>query len=587
MKRLIITVSVFILAQFTMAVDLDISDRMPATNNQIITGYEQSSANQPYPSSNNPLLILETVGTTYYEFQTNGSPGDRIVYHDDGTIHICWTKLLGWPYPPAPRGVYYNWRDQAGNWAGEMQVSQNDPAGYCQMDEIYDTRVAISYHETGGADPTFITLAIEWDPPGMGFFDHFDPPDEVYPQNPDSPGRLYWPYIAVDRNDVIHIVASENTDRRLQRMAYTRSTDGGATWLGLQLIDTVMVIGSAMDASPVSDKVVIAYCAPRDTTSQWQNDIVYYESLDGLTWDWRYGQHNITDYDNDDDSLWAYTDCDILIDYNDDVHLVWNAQRISGTSVYYKTYLFHYCDDTGEITEITHHPESLFADICGVWNRPVCKMSLAASSIYPDLIATTWTQFDTADVSATGFGNGEIYMSYSTDGGASWYPPRNLTETHTPNCYPGECESDHWSSLADIISGPESTFHLTYINDKDAGFALQDEGAPTLNNVLYLYELITDIPENDNRPTAFQLNQNYPNPFNASTTISFNLDKPSRARIEIFDITGARVDEILNGKFMPGLHKVNWDAEPYASGVYFYRLETDYHSETRQAILIK
>jgi len=597
MNRKIILLMFFAVLMFSLAQAIELSQTMPPKNYKHIVGNEPLPNVDVYPLQ--PGTALNTIiGTTYYEYQTNGSSGDRIALCDDGSIYFCWMNLFGWPYPPAPRQIYYNWISPDGNLLNPdgLQISDVSGSGYCQMSYIYANRGVIAYHCENGTNPTFVTLAIEWDPPGMGFFDYFNPPDEIFPQSPASPGRLYWPYVVVDRNSNIHIVSTENTDRRIQRMAYTRSEDGGTTWTALQQVDTVEVISSVLDASPVSDRVVLAYSKTQDTTTQWRNDIVYFSSDSGTSWDWRYGMINVTDYGNDDDYLWAYTDLDAIIDYNDYVHIIWNAQWVTD-SIYFRTYLFHYSEETGEITEITHHPDSLWDNISGVWNRPVCKMNLGIieDDQFSSAVFATWTQFDTSDVSATGFGNGEIYTSFSLDRGSTWSVPVDLTNSHSPGCYPGECESDHWSSLADRVELIDNRFaklHYTYINDKDAGAVIQDppEGVATENPVIYdefIIDLVTAVPETDNRPTNFSLNQNYPNPFNARTTILFELENSSPVLLEIFDITGAKVKTLVD-EFLPaGSHDITWNADEVASGVYFYKLSTSNSSQTRQAVLIK
>ncbi len=589
MKKIFIVATIMILTTGILTNALETSKSLPIKNNRQRTGLEKLPDTRVYPAQPGAALVIDTVGTTYYEFQTNGSPGDRIIAHTDGSVHICWTNLLDWPYPPSPRHVYYAYKDVQGTWSEPMQVSQNNPAGFCQMSGIFETHASIAYHETYDSNPTYVTLASEHDPIGFGFFNYFDTPDQLYPQTPESPGQLYWPYVTVDRNNNIHVVASENTDRRLQRMAYTFSSDSGATWSALRLVDTVMVIGSVMDASPVSDRVVLAYCDPNDTTTQWNNDIVYFVSEDGYSWNWRYGKQNVTNYATDDDSLWAYTDCDVIIDYNDDIHLVWNASRIDSDGyIEWKTFLFHYAEDTGEITQITHHPDSLFADICGTWNRPICKMSLSCNSYFTDAIEVSWTQFDTADVSMGGFGNGDIWMACSHDGGLSWPIIRNITSTSSPDCYPGECMSENWGTLADEFdSFPYFEYQMTYILDKDAGSAIEPEGSPTENFVVYDWDIVSGIDDPVNLPENYHLAQNYPNPFNAKTQISFNLEKPSRTTIDIYDITGTRVCSLLDDDLQSGTHNATWDATGFASGVYFYKINTEDFSETKRAILIK
>jgi hypothetical protein len=213
-------------------------------------------------------------------------------------------------------------------------------------------------------------------------------------------------------------------------------------------------------------------------------------------------------------------------------------------------------------------------------------MNLGASALGG--LFVTWTQFDTSDVSAGGFGNGEIYMTYSYNDGATWADPENLTNSQTPNCYPGQCDSDHWSTLADVV---DDSLHIIYINDKDAGGIPQTEGSATENPVKYLTYLTppppTGIDTETNRPINFSLNQNYPNPFNASTVISFELTEASPVTIDIFDITGAKVMTLVNGNMSAGSHDVVWDASEVASGVYFYKLTSNDASVTKQAVLVK
>jgi gluconolactonase len=76
----------------------------------------------------------------------------------------------------------------------------------------------------------------------------------------------------------------------------------------------------------------------------------------------------------------------------------------------------------------------------------------------------------------------------------------------------------------------------------------------------------------DNLPAGFDLYQNYPNPFNPSTTIRFALPAQSRVTIDIYNLLGQRVAEIVNGEMEAGFHSVTWRA-PAASGVYFCRME--------------
>lgn len=88
-------------------------------------------------------------------------------------------------------------------------------------------------------------------------------------------------------------------------------------------------------------------------------------------------------------------------------------------------------------------------------------------------------------------------------------------------------------------------------------------------------------------PETFNLNQNFPNPFNPTTSIRFDLPKRSAVKIEIFDILGRSIGEIVNETLDAGRFEVKWDASNYASGIYYYRIEAADFVQTRKMVLLK
>lgn len=88
-------------------------------------------------------------------------------------------------------------------------------------------------------------------------------------------------------------------------------------------------------------------------------------------------------------------------------------------------------------------------------------------------------------------------------------------------------------------------------------------------------------------PEKFSLFQNYPNPFNPATSIKFEIPLISNVRIVIYDLLGRQVQELMNQKLVPGAYEVQWNAENFSNGVYFYSLQTDGYSQTKKMVLIK
>ncbi len=88
------------------------------------------------------------------------------------------------------------------------------------------------------------------------------------------------------------------------------------------------------------------------------------------------------------------------------------------------------------------------------------------------------------------------------------------------------------------------------------------------------------------RPTEFGLRQNYPNPFNPVTAIEFSLPAAGKWELNIFNVLGQKV-EGWQGEGGAGYYNVEWNADRYASGIYFYRLTSGDLTATRKMVLLK
>ena len=78
--------------------------------------------------------------------------------------------------------------------------------------------------------------------------------------------------------------------------------------------------------------------------------------------------------------------------------------------------------------------------------------------------------------------------------------------------------------------------------------------------------------ENEGFPNEVSLKQNYPNPFNPTTTIDYYLSNPGNVNINIYDIHGKLVDNLLNENKSTGNHSIKWSPTNISSGLYFVKL---------------
>ncbi len=98
---------------------------------------------------------------------------------------------------------------------------------------------------------------------------------------------------------------------------------------------------------------------------------------------------------------------------------------------------------------------------------------------------------------------------------------------------------------------------------------------------------LTGVEEGLGIPKEYTLSQNYPNPFNPSTTIRYGLPGRSMVSLTIYNSIGQQVAVLQQGEKEAGYHSVQFNASHLASGIYFYRLQTDTFVDTKKLLLVK
>lgn len=88
-------------------------------------------------------------------------------------------------------------------------------------------------------------------------------------------------------------------------------------------------------------------------------------------------------------------------------------------------------------------------------------------------------------------------------------------------------------------------------------------------------------------PSSYSLGQNFPNPFNSSTNIGFEILEYSHVELTIFDLLGKVITTIVSKELGAGKYIVNWNADNYSSGLYFYRIRVNNFIDTKRMLLIK
>jgi len=113
-------------------------------------------------------------------------------------------------------------------------------------------------------------------------------------------------------------------------------------------------------------------------------------------------------------------------------------------------------------------------------------------------------------------------------------------------------------------------------------------------DAVYTLEITTETVGvgEESPPAATRLETAAPNPFAATTSLAFSLAAAGDVRLEIFDVTGARVATLADGPMPAGRHRLSWDGagpggRKLPAGMYLVRMTAPGHASTRRVVKMK
>jgi hypothetical protein len=448
------------------------------------------------------------VGYTYYDQQHNGSMGRQIAV-GGGWVHNAWMIASTASGTNADRTVSYFAYKLGGAVGDTARITNLDNEygwGYCTLafDPSGDFGAIVGYHLSSVGTKYTVDFAA-----GAGSFGT----PVVFPSancqgivvGQDTPeGKYIWPVICSDvdagGNGILHAVSTESTpdgSTDLQSIVYYRSsadydTVGVVCGIWMDSVENIMPI---VTADPNSPKVAVVYFQPADYaftsgTQQHNNDLVYRENTNyGIGTIAAWPITHVTNYDGGDLER-AYTDVDAIYTADGCLHIAWNAvvfdsAATSPVANADKCKLRHWddCNECLSLVSDANYTDDAFAR--PAWNPHISKMTMSECTVGANkLLYMVYTKRPSSNAAPDGsldeVANGELFAQASSTGGETWGPPVNLTNTVTNNCAPGACRSEDWASSAMYVT---DSLRIQYIEDLDAGIAIQTEGTWTNNPV--------------------------------------------------------------------------------------------------------
>lgn len=580
------------------------------------TGTEElpaTSGNEAYHFSDNVSFRVDQevlLGSTLYDLQSNSSNCKRISMTPDGRIAGTWTQgnddTDGYP----DRGTGYNTRIdfQWGDLPDERLESERTgwpnhvyTASGGEFTVAHTSNNELLTLRRSGPMEDWIEAAI----PTM------------------VPGGLLWPRAAVGGADgeTIHVIAISapvaNGGELYQdvdgHLLYFRSLDGGASWdqtdIAIEGLGSDFTLGSGADAYYIDardDNVAFG------VFNDWDDVLLFKSADNGDTWT----KHIINDFPLVKYEINSgYTIADIPADpFAPDTLAIFTSDNY-GTVLIDHDGMAHaffgrmYVQDT----DLTDMGSSFFPATDGIdyWNETFGEDSTRT------IVSTVDVNMnDTLDVATIGNiaryfasltsmpsagidADGNIYLTYSgvredlldieddqhyrhiyvtvsSDGAETWTEPFdiNIPEIAT--------EAD----LVDFIEGVfptmvrdvDSKVRLIYQLDYRPGLSVRgDEDDAAGNFIPYVQIDVAEFGLVDTEelvePEAFRLTL-APNLTRSTSNLSFDLPQRGPIRIDLVNMHGQVVRNLVSGQRAAGFHQETIDLSHEARGTYFVMLQT-------------
>ncbi|HTY08281.1 MAG TPA: M6 family metalloprotease domain-containing protein [Candidatus Edwardsbacteria bacterium] len=190
---------------------------------------------------------------------------------------------------------------------------------------------------------------------------------------------------------------------------------------------------------------------------------------------------------------------------------------------------------------------------------------------------------------------------FAGQGNAGWDTTNGVYDEiyiYRPNGTPrvnGTINSAYFSSAAGRTAINDGTNPSSFLHDGAAGGLDISAVSAAGDSISFYVTLPTGVAGAPSAPAmapALQLAAPWPNPASGRVRLAYQLDRPGRARLAVYTVTGQLVTELANAELAPGRYQAAWSGadragRKVASGVYFVRLEAAGKTLTRRLTVLR
>jgi hypothetical protein len=628
MKRNLLLTSLFVFASAGLfaqrvanpkAVQMAKQKALPAVKTTY-TGFETQNGQiaESVPPASNALLDL--VGNTVYDLQSNGGSGHRVFNHGGGNLTGVFTISLNTAgYPD--RGTGLN-KSTAGTWGAP-------PTARVESVRSGFTNLVVS---PNGNEYTFSHIGA-----GKTHMAKRTPGGAWTESDIPSSTTELWSRAAGGGPDgnTLHVIASSmptgNGGTVFQGMngvvLYWRSLDGGATWdiqdALLPGIDSTQFTGTdieayAVDANGSNVSIVV--------TNSWNDCLLFTSEDNGTTWtkrvvnDFPLEKYVVnTGYDTlslpadpnrpSTDPYAIFTadgTVDVLVDDQGITHVWYGATYVSDADLTDTGWTFYPGTNIGLVyfNTLMNDNEGVISgycpdinnnqvlDVTDLSNYGIGLSSFPAGSIDAD--GNLYVTYSTANElyldANSNFNFRQPYIVGSNDLGATWTDPKPvmdplLLDSDSTDVPYLEGVYNSAAKLADSkvhIIFQADYAPLTFLNNPETD---TESGDNTIRYVGYPTALVFGNSETKNVPAESLRFDVTPNPANDRIVIEFNSDRTQSSSVTLYDVLGNIVRSTPAVTVGAGTGAVNLNTADLATGMYVARLNLGNTFATKKVIV--
>ena len=133
--------------------------------------------------------------------------------------------------------------------------------------------------------------------------------------------------------------------------------------------------------------------------------------------------------------------------------------------------------------------------------------------------------------------------------------------------------------MQDLVHFYDTTFYVDFCVTADSSYIFVGEGRimkTDYDGSIAVEEPSIEIPQQEDLSLFY----------NSQTRIIYlELQNTTEVDLKIYDLQGRLVESPLSGTLSPGTHQIPFHAE--RSGIYFYRLESSYGTESGKFMVVR